>query len=549
MKKLQLRLAFCVIAFAFAWSPESATQAQELVDDGEMAGYLLAPVERVPEEFNAGFAMYVNAWPLLEQYPGRRFQTGLFGTWMFPVYDPPVARPLKEGVYTDVEGGLGWWRDTRFATETPKFIMGGVDLNFRKWANGPGAGKGRDWDKPNGKYGVAQLSSRVLWPPDGLNLKQGTNGGLWGYGYLPLPLTDAKLTTDGKQIPTGNQSWTLFLNTTNFKGPVAFFTPYFWSQVLTEKPELAGKLLDAAPVNPNRALQMETQYIPAKLATTDEGVSYARVANVRYPIGEDGNSKVVHRITSFKKSALWESVQSWFDGGPVADTKFNASAAYVHSFRGDGSITWKIYDRQTPKAERYPVTWEGIAEPRAFDSDTFGYAWKEPQTQPLQSLPRYYRLTEDDRGRKQWRPVDESEVPRESGLLDAEFASFERPKTEAYETPQEESSSWKTPGPAAGPFQVFPGDGSVVTYAWYRFADQPAMLNAGLTDAERERVQQRVELIHRHWQIDDEYMAPPKFGKLAEIDPALIVTPPTGLEIGYVPIVIRQASAKETQLP
>jgi hypothetical protein len=64
--------------------------------------------------------------------------------------------------------------------------MGGVAPNFSEWANGPGAGKGRDWDKPRGKYGVAQLSPWVLWPPDGLNLKQGTCGELFGYGYLPF---------------------------------------------------------------------------------------------------------------------------------------------------------------------------------------------------------------------------------------------------------------------------------------------------------------------------------------------------------------------------
>jgi hypothetical protein len=29
-------------------------------------------------------------------------------------------------------------------------------------------------------------------------------------------------------------------------------------------------------------------------------------------------------------------------------------------------------------------------------------------------------------------------------------------------------------------------------------------------------------------------------GKLADIDPALIVTPPKGMEVGYVPIVTRQ---------
>jgi hypothetical protein len=85
------------------------------------------------------------------------------------------------------------------------------------------------------------------------------------------------------------------------------------------------------------------------------------------------------------------------------------------------------------------------------------------------------------------------------------------------------------------------GDGSVVTYYWYRFADQPAMLNADLTDQEREAMQARVEKLHRAWKKDRDYLAPSATGKLAEIDPALIVTPPTGLEAGYVPIVTRQA--------
>jgi hypothetical protein len=84
----------------------------------------------------------------------------------------------------------------------------------------------------------------------------------------------------------------------------------------------------------------------------------------------------------------------------------------------------------------------------------------------------------------------------------------------------------------------------MVTYYWYRFADQPALLNADLSLEERECMQKRVERIHRHWKKDRNYLPPPKFGKLADIDPALIVTPPSGLEAGYVPIVTRQA-AKE----
>ena len=150
-----------------------------------MAGYLIMPDEKVETTYDAGFSMYVAAWPLLEEYPGSQFQTGLASTWMFAQHDEPPSMEL----YSDIEGGLGWWRDTRFATVTPKFIMGGVAQGFSAWANGPGAGKGRDWGRPQGKYAAVQLSPWLLWPPDGLNLRQGTCGELVGYGYLPLPVT------------------------------------------------------------------------------------------------------------------------------------------------------------------------------------------------------------------------------------------------------------------------------------------------------------------------------------------------------------------------
>ena len=111
-------------------------------------------------------------------------------------------------------------------------------------------------------------------------------------------------------------------------------------------------------------------------------------------------------------------------------------------------------------------------------------------------------------------------------------------------TPDDAKSCWKKPGPVAGPIEAHLGDGSVVTYYWYRFADQPALLNADLTDEERESLQARVEQLHRQWKKDRDYLPPPLAGKLADIDPALVVTPPAGLEVGHVPIATRQA-AKE----
>lgn len=104
--------------------------------------------------------------------------------------------------------------------------MGGVGPNFSVIANGPGYGAGI-WEKERGLYGVVQLSPWLLFPLDGLNLEQGSQDEHFGYGYLPLPLTNPKSTTAGTNAPTGNQCGTLFLNTANFKGPAGFFTPSF----------------------------------------------------------------------------------------------------------------------------------------------------------------------------------------------------------------------------------------------------------------------------------------------------------------------------------
>ena len=518
-----------------------------------MAGYLLVPHSNVDPQFDGGFSMYVNAWPLLDNYPGRRFQTGLFGTWMFAKSDTP--RSMK--TYSDIEGGLGWWRDTRFATETPKFIMGGVAKSFSEWANGPGAGKGRDWEQPKGKYGVAQLSPYVVWPPDGLNLRQGTCGELFGYGYLPLPLTDAKNETAGQEIPTGDQCWTLFLNTENFRGPVAFFTPYFWNKPALKDPSLAGTFLDAKPANPNKAIQMETQYVPAYQSKDQRGVSYARVAPTFFPADRQGQSPLVHKVTAYRRSALWDSVREWFDGGEESSGRIVTEESAVHTFESRGGSTWRIYSPDTAKEKRSRVAWNEFANPVAIDSLTFGYRWDtrfvrdaDSKKGALKMLPEFFRLTQDSDAKRpgqtaQWVAVSPEEVPAETGLKSMSFPRAVRQKTDAYETPDQENSNWRSPGPVAGPFEVLPGDGSVITYYWYRFADQPSLLNADLTDAQREAMQSRVERIHRKWKIDGEYLPPPEKGELAGLDPAIIVKPPPGLEVGYVPIVTRQASAKK----
>ena len=94
-----------------------------------ICGYARLGIEQGDGSYGAGFSMYSAAWPMLDTYPGHDFQSGLFGTWMHPDSEDPKL----EGVwfYNTIEGGLGWWRDTRFPTLTPKFTVPGPTARAR----------------------------------------------------------------------------------------------------------------------------------------------------------------------------------------------------------------------------------------------------------------------------------------------------------------------------------------------------------------------------------------------------------------------------------
>lgn len=121
---------FVVIAVVLILSAASVltapAQAADKTREVNIGGYLMVAQSQAPATFNVGYSFYTAAWPLVEKYQGHRFQSGLYGTWMHPQYEGPAAKEL----YSDIEGGLGWWTDTRFPTETPKFIMGGLAPNF-----------------------------------------------------------------------------------------------------------------------------------------------------------------------------------------------------------------------------------------------------------------------------------------------------------------------------------------------------------------------------------------------------------------------------------
>ena len=72
--------------------------------------------------------------------------------------------------------------------------------------------------------------------------------------------------------------------------------------------------------------------------------------------------------------------------------------------------------------------------------------------------------------------------------------------------------------------------------------DQPSFQQYGWGEEKKAALQALVEKLHGSWPIDGEYMAPLRSGELVALDPALLVTPPAGMEVGYVPIVTGQTA-------
>jgi len=301
-------------------------------------------------------------------------------------------------------------------------------------------------------------------------------------------------------------------------------------------------------------VQMETQYTPCRMASDARGDWYARIAPISFPQDERGSSVIVHQDTAYDRTALYDAVAAWFAGGTPSSGAIAPRGACQRVFGNKGYATWQIWWNEDAGPEKkVPIAWDTFGIPTAIGPHTFAVKWTNTFTEKVGSrvtLPEYFRLENGhDEKRAKWVPLAAEEVPAETGLRQIQWARPTEGTPEPYTTPDGPDSCWKKPGPVAGPFQTRLGDGSVVTFYWYRFADQPALLNAGLTREEREQLQKRVETIHRSWPKDRDYLAPPTEGTLCELDPALLVTPPKGMEAGYVPIATRQEWGAEASHP
>lgn len=533
-----------VLHWNFAALGAQEPQAGKITEHSDgLHGYVGFGHEKLPagSAYTAGMGFYAAVWPLVDE-PLAGFQIGLPGSWILPdnlddkdiplAPEGTLARKWKErgptwnSVFQTVEGGLGYWAGNHFRYGPPKFSMNATPQCYDYEIGSPG------WSffysneaLPDNRLGIAQLSNRLLIPPDALPFEGNPNGQFLGYTWMALPFTDPT----SADPPTGDQSWTCFLSAANFKGPIAYYVPETWSKIgkLFNYPFIYGRGLDARPgIMGGGAMEINT--VPRFEAQDAGGTTYSRIPQLKFPVDSQGRAFLVQDVTYYSKAALYDTFKSWRDGGPACSGLFGQNGAWKPNLNTHTTR----YDQGGKKIAGV----ERVFDTRIFEGNVWGLRWFTNDVSSYGLFPQYFKHSGQER-----LAVAATHLPPETRLREQRFR-VAGPGAD-YSSPA--GGAWSNPGPKSGPLKVKLADGSVVTYCWYRFIDQPSFQQYHWSENKKAKLQGLVEKLHATWPIDRDYMAPPSRGELVRLDAALLVTPPKGMERGYVPIVIHQSARSE----
>ncbi len=396
------RLRMAMLLSTAAWlvhgpSLPAGTGQVTLHSEG-LHGYIGFGHEAAPPgtAYNVGMGFYAAVWRLIDQ-PLANFQIGLPSAWILPDNSdnpdrplcPPgtLARTWKErgptwsSVFQTIEGGLGYWAGNHFRYGPPKFSMNGTPQCYDYEIGSPGwSFFYSDEALPDDRLGIAQLSNRLLIPPDGLTFQGDPNGEFLGYTWMALPFTDPI----AGEPPTGEQSWTCFLNAANFKGPIAFYIPETWSKIgkLFNDPFLYGRGLDARPgIMGGGAMEINT--VPRLEVIDAEGKRYSRIPKLQFPVDVQGRAFLVQDVTYYSRAALYDAFKVWRDGGPPCTGRFDERGA------------WKPrLHTHTPgyrQAGQRMAGVEQVVDTRVFEGNVWGLQWLSTNLSPKGVFPEYYQ--------------------------------------------------------------------------------------------------------------------------------------------------------------
>lgn len=491
---------------------------------------------KIHEKYQFGYSWYSNVLPIFRTaVPG--IQIGLASTWITPNLEdvshgdiqklarscdnPEIENSIRSHgkdlwiLFQSMEGSLGYWLHTKFPTVMPKYKLDAWKNFYSYSVSSPGFNVSTPTDTPiplsKGNLGPVYLSNRILIPPDGLTFPESTSGRFLGFLWLPIPLAQQWRETE-------EHTWFLFLNAKNFKGPLIYHAEEFWADYPGPENLRQKNGLQVRPAVV-RSFASEWNKIPY-ITSTENNEVWSKIPPISFPVDSDGRTILLQDPLAYSKPMGREVLDKLLNEKSLKTVKKSASCFTNIPLSASNSKYLQAGKRLELFKGFHLVT---------FDNQTaFGFQWDDKK-EGIQELPSYFKEEGDAR-----RPVQESEAPKE--LVESKFRGggdtnfkFETPAWwfEDAEVDSKEYTADLT-------------DKTTVTYRWVRFKDQPAVKALKLSEEQREKLQKTVEKIHKSCAQAPEFMAPPTKGELAEFDPGLLVYPPKGKEVGWVPLIVRQ---------
>lgn len=501
--------------------------------------YITADLQNpAPESFGSGFGWYSTLWALTATKVDN-LQLGLSSTWIVPnnknvsastaqkLCETGTNSMVKEeasnpnngtfGLYLfqTIEGSLGWWGEEKFRTAYPKYMANVTQNCYTTELATPGWGFFKEAPTAREQTGLIQISNQILMPPDGMVFQRDDAAPQLGVTWhsLNLPRFDHAF---GSQA--GDNSWTLFMNSSNFKGPLVFVAPQFWVDGSISNPLQKNLTMDMKSGSVG-GLASEWASIPYYKYVDSTGKIYTKIPDLEFPVDSNGDFSISRDFRAYSSKAISSSLSSALGGTGNLPTALTNQEIYVGKLVGSSP---KVYQEGKTLG-----TLSELLSVKTFDGGN-AYGFSVPGKSGLVKLAQYFVESGNTK-------VEVPAAQAPEALVKASFGDPQFKSPYVYQYP----SWWDASPSSSSDFTADLSDGSQVVYRWYKFVDQPAFQRFELTTTEKANLQSAVIKMQTEW-AHSALMSEPTKGSLAKFDQGMLVTPPKGLEFGYVPIVIKQ---------
>jgi len=367
--------------------------------------------------------------------------------------------------------------------------------------------------------GLAALSNQMVMPPDGFAMER---DGMLGVAYVKTPF--------GKKSEDDTHNyWTVVVDSENFAGPLAYWLPEYWQRRQSGWEKKGAILEDIGTVKTMRggagAFEWNTIF------TYKDGQGDYKLPKMAFPPKRDGRSVLYGWNRAYDASELMQPLEEALSQRSLDPSKVMPNGSRMPcsgrtssaQIRVEGNKGFKFGTLMTTVEDDDCIWSINVSSCQDHDAECAVPQYVSSSMQPkevdkVSSALRNQKFDE----KHAWGPWDALSNPPAGGC-----ASSPGPASSTLYCAQTTAKSW-------------------LAWRWYKFVEQPSMARASLNDKEKQFMQSRVETLHKMIGRKSRWIKSRKASAqgLATIDSALLVTPPSGMEHGYVPVAFYEGTSR-----